>query len=83
MKKTWSILFIILGIILIALAIYYWVTPAGSLPHFFPGYTAGSKHTHLKHGLAALILGVGSLIVAWFMSGGSKKATLPEGTEKK
>jgi hypothetical protein len=74
MKKSLFALFVLLGLVFLGLAVYYWVTPAGSLPHSFPGYQAGSKHTHLKHGLAALILAVGCAIVAWFMTG---KKTMP------
>jgi hypothetical protein len=80
MKKPWTIVFAILAVLFLALAIYYWVTPAGSLPHFLPGYEHGSTHVHLKHGLAALILAIGSAIVAWFMGG--KKTTSGSNTDK-
>jgi len=45
------------------------VTPAGSLPSFFPGHLAGSAHKHVKHGLAALIVGVVCFLGAWMLSG--------------
>jgi hypothetical protein len=60
---------VVLGIALVVLAIVYWAEPAGSLPSFFPGHEAGSGHHHLKHGLAAFILGVVLLIFAWFQTG--------------
>jgi len=69
MKKPLSALFAVVAVIFVAVAIYYWVTPAGSLPHFVPGYEAHSNHKHMKHGLAALILAVGSAILAWFALG--------------
>jgi hypothetical protein len=69
MKKPLVTLFAILGVLFVGLAIYYWVTPAGSLPHSLPGYQVGSTHAHLKHGLAALILGAGCGIAAWFSLG--------------
>ncbi len=72
MKKTLMILFVILALVFVAVAIYYFVTPAGKLPHGFPGYIAGSTHTHLKHGLASLIVAIGFGILAWFSS---KKTT--------
>ena len=56
------VLLIIVGVALVALAIYYWVTPAGSLPSFFPGHLAGSAHKHIKHGLAA---GIVASSVSW------------------
>ncbi len=66
------IIFIVLAVIFLAVSIYYFVTPAGSLPHFLPGYIAGSHKTHTKHGLASLIVAAGFGILAWFYS---KKTT--------
>jgi NADH:ubiquinone oxidoreductase subunit 5 (subunit L)/multisubunit Na+/H+ antiporter MnhA subunit len=81
MKRPWTIIFIVVALIFFGLAAYYWTTKAGSLPHYFPGYEAGSAHIHLKHGLAALILGIGSLILAWFSSGRRDKTSAPKNTE--
>ncbi len=63
----------IVGVAAIAVAIVYFVTPANSLPSFFP---ASSAHAHatkhgVKHGAAALGLGVVLLVIAggllaWF-----------------
>jgi hypothetical protein len=72
MKKTLMILFVILAIVFIAIAVFYFVTPADKLPHSFPGYVANSSKVHLKHGLAALIVGLGFAILAWFST---KKTT--------
>jgi hypothetical protein len=63
---------IALGIVLLAIAAIYWAEPAGSLPSFFPGHDAGSSHHHFKHGLLALILGLGCFVFAWFQSGPSR-----------
>ena len=61
------------GIVLIVIAIVYFVEPAKSLPGFFPGHLAGSTHHHVKHGIAALFLGIACLVYAWFATG--KKST--------
>jgi uncharacterized membrane protein YdjX (TVP38/TMEM64 family) len=66
--RVLMILVIILGLAFIALGVYYWVTPAGSLPSFFPGHLAGSVHKHVKHGVAALFVGVLCLLGAWMFS---------------
>ena len=58
-----------IGVVLIVIAIVYWVDTADALPSFFPGHEAGSSHHHVKHGLAAFILGVGAFIFAWFQTG--------------
>ena len=56
------------GIVLIAIAIYYWAEPAKSLASWVPGHEAGSNHHHFKHGLAAFLVGVALLIFAWFQT---------------
>jgi hypothetical protein len=63
---------VIVGIALIVVAIVYWAESAGSLPSFFPGHEAGSSHHHVKHGIAAFLVGVALLVFAWFQTG--KKA---------
>jgi hypothetical protein len=63
----------VVGVLLIGLGIYYWVEPAGSLPSWLPGYTAGSSHHHVKHGLAAFLVGLACLVFAWFRSAPKKK----------
>jgi hypothetical protein len=60
---------VVLGVVLLALAVLYWVDSADALPSFIPGHEAGSSHHHVKHGLAAFILGVGAFIFAWFQTG--------------
>ncbi len=68
MKKTLSILAVILGIGLIVLAVYYWMTPADMLLAFLPGYDALKTVTHIKHGIVSLVVGLAFLIYAWFAS---------------
>ena len=63
----------VIGILLIVLGIYYFVTPAGSLVHFVPGYKVGVTAVHIKHGLASILLGLAALAWAWFQ-GGPKSA---------
>ena len=60
---------ILVGIALLALASLYFVDSASQLPSFIPGHKAGSDHHHVKHGIAAAILGIGAFIFAWFQSG--------------
>jgi hypothetical protein len=69
MKKPLAIIALILGILFIAVAIYYWVTPANALPAFLPGYNAAMATPHFKHGLASLIVGILLIIYAWFATG--------------
>ena len=57
------------GIALIVIAIVYWAEPAKSLPSFFPGHSAGSTHHHVKHGIAAFVVGLALLAFAWFQTG--------------
>ena len=56
------------GLALIVLAVVYWAEPARSLPSWIPGHQAGSNHHHVKHGIAAFLLGLACLVFAWFRS---------------
>jgi UDP-N-acetylmuramyl pentapeptide phosphotransferase/UDP-N-acetylglucosamine-1-phosphate transferase len=72
------VLAVVLGIALIVVAVVYWAEPAGSLPSFFPGHEAGSSHHHVKHGIAAFLVGLACLAFAWFNTGpkkGTEQAT--------
>jgi hypothetical protein len=59
---------IILGLAFAAIAVIYWVLPAGSLPGFFPGFQAGSSHIHVKHGIAAAVVSLVLFAFAWYAS---------------
>jgi UDP-N-acetylmuramyl pentapeptide phosphotransferase/UDP-N-acetylglucosamine-1-phosphate transferase len=76
-RRVLSILAVILGIALIAVAIVYWAEPARSLPSFFPGHEAGSGHHHTKHGIAAFLLGLACLAFAWFNTGPKRGGEAP------
>ena len=65
------------GIVLVVIAIVYWAEPAKSLPGFFPGHEAGSGHHHVKHGIAAFVLGLACFVFAWFRTGPKRSATPP------
>jgi Na+/H+ antiporter NhaD/arsenite permease-like protein len=64
---------VILGIVLIVVAIIYFVQPEHSLPSFFPGHasatSAEANHHHTKHGIAALVVAVACFAFAWFQTG--------------
>ena len=66
---------VVVGVALIALAFVYWAEPAKSLPSFFPGHQAGSNHHHVKHGIAAFLVGLACLVFAWFNTGGTRTRT--------
>jgi hypothetical protein len=59
----------VVGVVLVVIAVVYFAEPARSLPGFFPGHQAGSGHHHVKHGIAALLLGLGAFVLAWFQTG--------------
>jgi uncharacterized membrane protein HdeD (DUF308 family) len=64
---------VLLGVLLIVVAVVYFVQPEHSLPSFFPGHaSAGSaeaNHHHTKHGIAALVVALACFAFAWFQSG--------------
>ena len=59
---------VVVGLAFIGLAALYWLTPAGDLPAFLPGFKPGSVKPHFNHGLGALIIGLAALALAWFRS---------------
>lgn len=79
MNKKLVPLLIIAGVVFLGIAIFYWVTAASNLPHWFPGYEVGNSRVHFKHGLAALLLALGCGVWAWFSSG--KKDQKPTSTQ--
>jgi len=73
-KRLLVILAVAAGIALLAIGIVYLVEPAKALPGFLPGHAAGSAHHHVKHGIAAILLGAACLVFAWFRSGAKPPA---------
>jgi hypothetical protein len=68
MRNPLSLLAGLLGVVCLALAVFYWVTPAGGLPAFLPGFEAGSAHVHLRHAQGLLVAAVVLFAFAWFQS---------------
>ena len=64
---------VLAGLALLAVGVFYWAESASSLPSWFPGHEAGSSHHHVKHGIAAFLVGLALLVFAWFQTG--KKQT--------
>jgi Na+/H+ antiporter NhaD/arsenite permease-like protein len=68
----------IVGVVLIVIAIVYFVAPEKSLPSFFPGHTSASSpeanHHHSKHGIAALVVALACFAFAWFQTGPQSRA---------
>ena len=58
-ENRWTVIAMgIAGVALVVLAVVYFAEPAKSLPAWLPGHEAGSSHHHVKHGIAALMLGL-------------------------
>lgn len=60
---------IVVGILFLIIAGVYFVTPAHSLPTFFPGFDATITKAHYKHGIGALGLALACFAFAWFNTG--------------
>jgi NADH:ubiquinone oxidoreductase subunit 5 (subunit L)/multisubunit Na+/H+ antiporter MnhA subunit len=64
---------VVLGVVLIVVAVIYFIEPAHSLPSFFPGHTSATaaehNHHHTKHGIAALVVALALFAFAWFQAG--------------
>jgi NADH:ubiquinone oxidoreductase subunit 2 (subunit N) len=56
---------IVVALFFLGLAALYFLTPAGNLPAFVPGYEQGSTKVHVTHGLGMLVIGLIALALAW------------------
>jgi hypothetical protein len=83
MKKTLTWGSVVLGLLLIVVAIVYFITPSGNLPTMMPGFISGGTNIHYKHGIGALVLGLAFFAFAWFQSAPSfPKAAASETTDE-
>ena len=62
-----KLLLTVIGLVLIVVAVVYFVMPADQLPSFMPGHAAGVARVHMKHGVVAGVAGVVLLAAGWFM----------------
>jgi hypothetical protein len=74
-QKGLVILSSVLGVIFFVIGLVYATHTAGMLPSFLPGHMAGSSSVHVKHSIAAFIVGIACFIFAWFKSGPKPSAT--------
>jgi len=65
MTKPLPLIAGLLGVVFLALAAVYWLTPAGSLPSFLPGFEPGAQNVHVKHALGSLIVALILFAFAW------------------
>jgi len=72
MKKSLTIISVVVGVGCLVAAYIYWTTPANMLPTVMPGFDPSLTTIHIKHGLAALIVGIALFVFAWFRSGKKK-----------
>lgn len=57
---------VIVGILLLILAVVYWITPANSLPGVLPGFDSTLTTPHHKHAIGALLLSLAVFAFVWF-----------------
>jgi uncharacterized membrane protein len=68
----------ILGVALIVVGIVYIAFNEHAIPSFFPGHVSHpSSHHHVKHGIAAILLGLACLAFAWFRTGPREGTAAP------
>ena len=62
------------GIALVAVGVVYLTRTAHAIPGWFPGHDAQpTTHHHAKHGIAAILLGLAALALAWFQLGPKRR----------
>jgi amino acid permease len=65
-----AVLAAIVGLALIVVGVIYIAFNEHDIPSFFPGHSSQpASHHHVKHGIAAILLGLACLAFAWFRTG--------------
>ena len=60
----------LVGLALIVVGVIYLALNEHDIPSFFPGHVSHpASHHHVKHGIAAILLGLACLAFAWFRTG--------------
>jgi uncharacterized membrane protein HdeD (DUF308 family) len=68
----------LLGIALVVVGVVYLALNEHDIPSFFPGHVSHpSSHHHVKHGIAALLLGLACFAFAWFRTGPREARAVP------
>jgi amino acid permease len=68
----------VIGFALIVVGVIYIALNEHDIPSFFPGHVShASSHHHVKHGIAALLLGLACLAFAWFRTGPRERPASP------
>jgi drug/metabolite transporter (DMT)-like permease len=69
----------LLGILLMVIGVIYLVKTEHQIPSFFPGHVSHpASHHHVKHGIAAILLGLACLAFAWFQTGPRGRSASPQ-----
>lgn len=77
-KIFFNMIAMLIGIAGVAIAYFYYVTPAGMLPPQMPGFVEKSADPNMAHAGIALGVGLAAFLIAWMVSGTTKKKfTLP------
>src|SRR4051812_45204139 len=70
-----TILAVVAGIALVGVGVVYFADSAANLPGFFPGHEAGVTTHHIKHGIAAVAVGIAAFVGAWISPGSKRDRT--------
>ncbi|HEX6664786.1 MAG TPA: hypothetical protein VF025_14030 [Gaiellaceae bacterium] len=68
----------LLGIALVVVGVIYLALNEHDIPSFFPGHVSHpASHHHVKHGIAAILLGLACFAFAWFRTGPREARAVP------
>ncbi|HEY6068288.1 MAG TPA: hypothetical protein VIU81_06290 [Gaiellaceae bacterium] len=68
----------LLGIALVVVGVIYLALNEHDIPSFFPGHVSHpASHHHVKHGIAAILLGLACFAFAWFRTGPRETRAVP------
>ena len=68
----------LLGIALVVVGVIYLALNEHDIPSFFPGHVSHpASHHHVKHGIAAILLGLACFALEWFRTGPREARAVP------
>jgi hypothetical protein len=62
------VLLAVVGLVALVAGVFYFVTPARSVPTWLPGHIAGSTIHHVRRATAAIVVAVLCAVGVWFLT---------------
>ena len=69
------IVLLVVGLVALAVGIFYLATPANKIPTWLPGRVTGKSYHHVRRATAAIVVAVLCAVGAWLLARGRRTAS--------